>query len=701
VLVHNLYSVISSGTERSRVALSKKSTLAKARERPDLVRDVVDRALREGILATHENVKRKLREETPVGYSSAGLVLEVGRAVTGIEPGNVVACAGAGHANHAEVVSVPRNLCARVPEGVSPLAASFATIAAIALHGVRLAEVSIGERVAVVGCGLVGQLACRLLRAAGAEVFAFDIDPDRVEQARTGGADHPLLSGRSAGYEVSRLTDGVGLDRALVTAAASSSEPLRFAGELLRDRGTLVLVGDVPVELPRSLLYDKELAFRVSRSYGPGRYDRDYEERGLDYPIGYVRWTEGRNLEAVLSLLARGLLSVDDLVEEVVPVEEAVRVYERLVGNADERPRGAVVLSYPQPAAEQPADVPLRFAPTGNGMRGKALPQAEGELRLGLVGPGSFAGKVIVPAFRNAGALLELVGGGGGPSAEAATRSLGFARSAATGEAVVSDPAVDAVAICTRHGSHAALARQALLAGKHVFCEKPLALTREELESVLEVAADSASVLAVGFNRRFSPFLREAREFLAAGPGGLVATYRVSAGRVASDHWVHDLEEGGGRALGEVCHFVDSLVFLAGSPVVEVYATGHGAHGAPIATRDNLALTLRFAGGSVGQILYSAEGASRIPKERLEAFAGSRTAILDDYRSLELSDGRKRSRRKQRTQDKGHDAEIAAFVASTRGGEPAVPVSEIANVSLASIAVVESLQRGVPVSLRS
>jgi predicted dehydrogenase len=698
VLVRNRYSVISSGTDRARVGSARRSLVVRAGERPDLVRDVLERTFRDGLRATRESVQRELARESAVGYSSAGVVLEVGRAVTGLEPGDLVACGGVGHANHADVVSVPRNLCARAPDGVSALEASFATIAAVALHGIRLAEVGLADRVAVVGCGLIGQIACRLLRAAGAETFALDVDPARVEQACAGGADHGILAADGAEREIRGLAAGAGVDRALVTAAAPSSEPLRLAAELLRDRGTLVLVGDVPVELPRSVLYERELVLRVSRSYGPGRYDRAYEERGLDYPIGYVRWTERRNMEAVLDLVARGRLELADLAE-VVPVAEAARAYERLVGPPEERPRGALVLAYNGPANGRAAGVapPLSPAPAEAGSASVA--RAGGALRIGLVGPGSFAARTIVPAFAAAGARLEVVGGGSGPSAEAAVRTGGFARAAESAEAVLADPSVDAVAICTRHGLHAALAAAVLAAGKHVFCEKPLALDREELEAVVAAAERSRGVLAVGFNRRFSPLLAEAHAFLGAEPGRLVATYRVSAGRLPGDHWVHDLEQGGGRAIGEVCHFVDTLAFLAGSPVAEVYAAGHGAPGAPLAARDNLAVTLRFGAGDVATILYSAEGASRVGKERLEAFRGDRTAILDDYRSLELVEGRRRRRSGRRSQDKGHAAEIAAFVAACASGVPPVPLGEVANVSLAAIAIVESLQRGEPVRL--
>jgi predicted dehydrogenase len=696
VLVRNSFSAISSGTERARVTLSKKSLVAKARERPDLAREVIQRARREGIRATHETVKRKLGEATPVGYSSAGVILELGAGVFGFEIGDRVACAGGGHANHAEVVSVPTNLCAKVPEGVSLEAASLTTVASIALHGIRLADARIGDRVAVIGSGLVGQLAVRLLQAGGVEVVVLDIDPARLERARAAGVAHAFVADGDAPRRVLEATGGVGVDAVVVTAAAPSNEPLLTGVTITRDRGTVILVGDVPIDLPRGPLYEKELSFRVSRSYGPGRYDREYEERGLDYPIGYVRWTEKRNMEAILALQASGRLRLDDLVDEVIPVEEAARAYERLVAPSDERPQAALLLSY-GPSEDRSAE-PAAYGvaiPRESTVSGQTAPP----IRIGLVGPGSFALRVLVPAFARAGARLELVGGGSGPSAEAARREFGFARVAPSAEALIADEGIDAVVIATRHSTHAELTIQALEAGKHVFCEKPLALSRDELEAVFSAAARAGRVVAAGFNRRFSPMLGELRHFIAEAEGSISASYRVSAGRLEADHWTHDLDEGGGRLLGEGCHFVDSLRFLAGAPVERVYAVGYGAPELPVQARDNVAIELTFSNGSIGTVLYVSDGSSRVSKERIEAFSGNRTAILDDYQALELFDPAGSRKRREKRQEKGHQQEVESFLRAVEHGEPAVPVEELANVSLATLAVVESLRTGRPVRL--
>jgi predicted dehydrogenase len=694
VLVRNSFSTISSGTERSRVELAEKSLLAKARERPDLARQVVERARREGIRATHQTVKRKLTEATAVGYSSAGEVVELGAAASGFEIGDRVACAGGGHANHAEIVSVPTNLCAKVPVGVSLEAASLTTVASIALHGVRLADARLGDRVAVIGAGLVGQLALRLLQAGGSEVVAVDIDPARVERVRAAGAVHAFVADGETTRRILDATNGVGVDAVVVTAAAPSNEPLLMAAAIARDRGTIVLVGDVPIDFPRAPLYEKELLFRISRSYGPGRYDPEYEERGLDYPIGYVRWTEKRNMEAILALQESGRLQLDDLIDEIIPVDEAGRAYERLVGPPENRPVGALLLSYgpTRPAPEEPVVAETRIPAAG----GAPLSGVTPPVRIGLIGPGSFASRVLVPAFARAGARLELVGGGSGPSAESARREFHFARVAPSAEELIADEAIDAVVIATRHATHAELAIRALEAGKHVFCEKPLVLAHDELEAVLAAAARSGCVLAVGFNRRFSPMLGELREFIA-GDGAVSTLYRVSAGQLSPDHWAHDLDEGGGRLLGEGCHFVDSLRFLAGASVERVYAAGHGAPELPVQARDNVAIQLMFSNGSIGTILYVSDGSTRLPKERIEVFAGDRTAILDDYRALELFEPAGKRRAREKKQEKGHQQEVEAFLRGLEHGEPPVPLEELANISLATLAAVESLRTGRPV----
>jgi predicted dehydrogenase/NADPH:quinone reductase-like Zn-dependent oxidoreductase len=695
VLVRNEFSVISSGTERSRVQASQKSLLSRVTDRPELALKVVDRARRDGIRHTHDLIRQTLTQESGSGYSSAGTVIELGAAVRGLALGDRVACAGAGYANHAEIVNVPCNLCAKVPDGVPMLSAALTTIASIALHGIRLADVQLGDRVAVVGCGLVGQIACRLLTAAGTTVFALDIDSAHVDSAVAAGAQVGVPVADGATDAVRDATEGLGVDQALVTAASSTSDPLRLATDLARDRGTVVLLGDVRVDIPRNVLYDKELAFRVSRSYGPGRYDRNYEEKGLDYPIGYVRWTEQRNMECVLDLQAQGKLALGDLIDDVMPIEQADEAYARLAGPAETRPRGALAFSYGLTDGHR-----QDHAPALEGHH--RAPRRHGDadaIRIGLIGPGTFATSVLAPALKRAGAVLVAVAGGAGPSAEAMTRDAGFERAATSVEALLAVEEIDAVVIATRHDSHASLVQDALNAGKHVFCEKPLALDPDQLQGVLETAQRAERVLMVGFNRRFAPHIRRVREFTSAEKGQLAAIYRVSAGRLDTQHWVHDLEQGGGRLIGEACHFLDTLSFLADSPITRVHVSGFAVLQQPIQSADNIVLSLVFANGSVGAVVYVSRGAAGLPKERLEIFAGSRTAILDDYADLELYDGANRTRDRLRRQDKGHTAEIEQFLAGVRSGSNPIPIEVIRNIHQSCFAAVDSLRTGLPAQL--
>ena len=692
ILVRNAFSVVSSGTERSSGEQPRSSPLGRAMARPDLVREVARKAAQDGIKATWESVQHRLAETWAVGYSSAGRVVEVGAAVTGLEPGQLVACAGVGHANHADLVAVPRNLCARVPPGVELETAALTTIAAVALHGIRLADVRVGDRTAVIGCGLIGQIACRLLRAAGSEVFALDIDKARVDSAD---ADHATVIGPKSAPQLIAAAAGIGVDHVLVTAASSSTDPLLLATEIARDRAEVVVVGDVPIELPRAALFSKELSLRVSRSYGPGRYDSDYERHGVDYPVGYVRWTQQRNMECILDLQARARLTLADLIDDIVEVDQAPDAYVRLSGPPEERPRGAIVISYPEHADDSTLTVTGPSA--GTGVAALKHPVA-GAPRIGLVGPGGFASNVIVPAFAAAGAELSLVGGGSGPSAAGARDRFGFARVAESPEAVIADPDIDAVVICTRHATHADLVTRALREGKHVFCEKPLALSLEELEMVVGEARGAPGILAVGFNRRFAPLALRLRAYLADGGGPVTITYRVSAGAMPADHWVHDLEQGGGRILGEVCHFIDTVTFLAGAPVTEVHASGVSLDTRPTQAQDNVAVTLRHENGSLGTIVYVPYSADGVGKERVEAFGLAGVGVLDDYRVLELH-GSETDRVKGRQQQKGHREEIAAFLDGVRSGRPPVALSEVANVSVATLAVVESIRTRTPVQV--
>ncbi len=695
VLVRNEFSVISSGTERSWVQAARRSAVSRVLDQPQLVLKLVERLRRDGIGKTRALVRETMSEEIGTGYSSAGRVIEVGAAVRGLSVGDRVACAGHGYASHAELVAVPRNLCAAVPAEVPMPAAALTTLGSIALHGIRLADVRLGDRVAVIGCGLVGQIACRLLTTAGADVFALDLDSDRVAQSTAAGAHRGFVVDDHVAAKVRKAAGGAGVDQVIVCAATTSPEPLLLAADLARDRATVILVGDVPVELPRSVLYAKELSFRVSRSYGPGRDDANYEERGLDYPIGYVRWTEQRNMECVLELQARGALVLSDLVDDIIPVTQAEEAYARLAGPPEHRPRGALALAYPPVDGADP-DAP---SPLPSISLVPVASQVQGAVKVGLVGPGNFARAVLIPALLSANATLAVVAGGSGPSAEALARTAGFPRVAASEADLIADQGVDAIVIATRHGAHARLAQMGLEGGKHVFCEKPLALNAAQLHGVLETARASGRVLTVGFNRRFAAQAVEMREFLSGSRGPMTLVYRVSAGRVPVSSWLNDLDEGGGRLLGECCHFIDLAAFLTGSQITQVHASGFGRPDQPLQTVDNVVVTLSFGDGSVCTLAYVAEGATAVPKERLEAFAGDRTAILDDYQTLELFDGEHRKTDRLRSQDKGHREEMKHFISGVRSGQYPIALDVIENVHLACFAAVESLRTGHTVAL--
>jgi predicted dehydrogenase len=644
VLVDVRASLVSAGTERSTVEAAQKSLIGKARARPEQARAVLERARREGVRTTLDAVRARLDEPSPLGYSSAGVVLDVGECTQDLRPGDRVACAGGGHAVHAEVNYVPANLCVRVPEQVSFEAAAFTPVGAIAMHGVRQAEVKLGERVAVVGLGLVGQLTCRLLVAAGCQVVGIDLTDELVERARTAGA--------SAAYVLSELeasslpADLVDCDAVIITASAESEDPIRLAAALARDRGRVVVVGAVGMELPRPPFYGKELELRLSRSYGPGRYDALYEERGVDYPIGYVRWTERRNMAAFVELLASGRVTVEDLITARVPVHQAAQAYEQLLGSATS-PLG-IVLTY-EASAPQSASAVLR--PQARVRRTGTTPA------VGVIGAGSFAQRFLIPGLRDAGFQLSLVASANGLSAAAVEERFGFARSLRPEELIESD-GLDAVAIASRHGSHAHYASAALHNGKAVFVEKPPALTLEELGELREAAASGA--LQVGFNRRFAPLAAALREHISPGEMTVELLYRVAAGRLARDHWLNDPEDGGGRLLGEGCHFVDFACWFMGSLPDRVHASVPATSGS-LASSQRFVITLTFANASIATILYGSESAAGVGKELVEVHGGGRSGRLDDYRRLDLYGGRRRRTVRSRTTDKGHGAQFGAF----------------------------------------
>ena len=693
VLVRTACSLISAGTERSKVDLGQKSLMAKARSRPDQVKQVMDKVRRDGLLQTYHTVKTRLDEQAPLGYSSAGVVLAVGELATGLNIGERVACAGAEYANHAEYAYVPANLCAQVPDGVDLDSAAFATVGAIAMQGVRQAGVSLGDEVAVIGLGLLGQIAVQMLRAAGCRVAGVDIDSARCELAQSLGAhaawqgESDELRGRGEGF-----TGGRGFDAVVITAGTSSDGPIELAGELCRDRGTVVVVGDVGMHVPRKPYYEKELTLRLARSYGPGRYDPLYEEAGIDYPLGYVRWTEQRNMQEFLELVRAGSLDLNPLITHRFPVDEAAAAYECVQGKGDGMAIG-VLLEYPE--REEEAARVVALAP-----KEPAAPRCEGaSVGVSLVGAGNFATATLLPGLAADGrADFRGIFTGGGLSASDVGAKRGFAFACSGMPDLLADAGSDAVVIASRHDLHAAQSVAALDAGKTVFVEKPLCLTREEFGAVVEAWRRSPGDLMVGFNRRFSPLTLQVKAGLVDRAGPAAINVRVNAGAIPRVHWIQSLEQGGGRILGELCHFIDLCCFLAGSQPATVFALAARADVA-LALRDTLTVSLAFANGSVASITYAANGDTTYPKERVEVFCEGAVWAIDDFKALDSVVGGKRTRRRLQSPDKGHRREMGAFLDLAQGKASTIlTFADCVASTAATFAVIESLSSGLPVT---
>jgi len=723
-LVCSAISLVSPGTERMVVEFAGKSLVNKARARPDLVRQALDKARREGVLNTLEAVSNRLDQPMPLGYSSAGTIFALGEKMQGFRVGQRVACAGGGYAVHAEYTVVPRNLLTILPDEVDFESAAFVTLGAIALHGFRLAEASIGERIAVIGLGLLGLLTVGIARAASCQVLGIDLDPWRVELASAMGADIAVLRDRAESV-VAAFTHGLGCDAVLICADSITNDPVELAGEISRDRARVVAVGAVGLNLPRKIYYQKELTFINSRSYGPGRYDPSYEENGHDYPFGYIRWTEGRNLEAFVELLASRRIAVQPLITHRYPIEQAPAAYD-LISRRIKNTSLGVLLTYSDKTA---SDLQKALATQTQTTPGETIPGEKPDqsplpavsirpekCQLGVLGAGNFATTVLLPAL-SSHPNLELVGiaSASGLSAQHAAERFGFQYSTGDETQIFNDPAINTVAILTRHNLHARQVLSSLRAGKHVFCEKPLAIQEEELDELAEVitgidgsgtsergTSDSqptGSVLTsplvmVGFNRRFSPMGQRLKAFLETRQEPLVAHYRVNAGYLPLTHWLHDPEQGGGRLIGEGCHFIDFLTFLVGSPPSSVSAIALPDSGRY--QEDNLILTLNFPDDSIGVILYLANGDKAFPKERIEVFTNGSVALLDDFRSLEMvRSGHREALRARLRQDKGHRSAWEAFVnAILSGGPPPIPYHHLLGVSRAAIAAQNSLRSG-------
>lgn len=675
VLIQTRRTLVSLGTERMLVEFSRGSLISKARQQPDRVKQVLEKIRTDGLIPTLETVFNKLDQPLPLGYCNVGEVVAVGEGITDLAVGDRVASNG----HHAEVVCVPRNLVARVPDGVSDDEAVFTVIGSIGLQGVRLLNPTLGETVVVVGLGLIGLLTADLLRLNGCRVIGLDVDEKKLELARTRGiiALNPA-AGTDPVKAVLALTQGIGTDGVVITASAKSDELISQAARMSRKRGRIVLVGVIGLNLSRAEFYEKELTFQVSCSYGPGRYDEVYEQQGSDYPLPFVRWTQNRNFQTILQLLESGQLNVKQLITEVVPLQHFDRIYNGISHSTSI----ASLLSYPEQLNLKPV-IQVR----------EGWYEGGGNTVVGLIGAGNFTSAVLLPALKETGIRLKTIASASGLNGTLLAKKFGIAASTTDYREVLDDPEINLVIITTRHQQHARMTREALLAGKHVFVEKPLAIYEEELEQLVEVHQESDKTVLVGFNRRFSPHVQKMKALLGGAASGdvpmnVIAT--MNAGFIPANSWVHDRSVGGGRIPGEACHYVDLISFLTGSRVVAVCMNAMGRQ--PNETTDSASLLLRYENGSTGVINYFANGSKAYAKERFEVYSQERTLVLDNFRSLK-GYGFKGFSSLSTRQDKGHKAQFQRLADQIRtGGEPLIPFDGLVNTTRTLLAALQSLK---------
>ncbi|TBW30126.1 bi-domain-containing oxidoreductase [Gramella sp. KN1008] len=671
VLIKTSRTLVSLGTERMLVEFGKANFIAKARQQPDKVKQVLDKMKTDGVMPTLEAVFNKLNQPLPLGYCNVGTVVAVGKGVSEFQVGDRVASNG----NHAEFVSVPKNLVAKVPENVSDEEAAFTVIGAIGLQGIRLINPTFGETIVVIGLGLIGLVTAELLKANGCKVIGLDFDQQKVDLAKEKGinAMNPGMGTDPVKY-VLENTSGIGADGVVITASSQSNEIIHQAAEMSRKKGRIVLVGVIGLDIQRADFFEKELSFQVSCSYGPGRYDDDYEQKGIDYPIGYVRWTEKRNFEAILQAIASGQLDVKPLITERVKLENYVEIY------GDMRKQGSIasILEFPEDSKQiSKVKVSERKFEASEGV-------------FGIIGSGNFTSSTIIPGMKAADANLKYIASAGGLSAKTLAKKGEVTYASSDYKEILEDNEVDMVMITTRHNLHAPMAKDALLAGKNVFVEKPLCLNAEELEEIAKISEEKKKMVIVGFNRRFSPLAVKMKSLLGEGPKNIIAT--MNAGFIPSDVWIHDLEVGGGRIIGEACHYIDLCTYLAGSKVVSVCMNALGT--APEENTDNASILLKYENGTNAVINYFANGSKSYSKERIEVFSQERTLILDNWRSLKAYGVKGFSKMKTK-QDKGHKAQFEQLVNSLKkGGKAIVPFEETYNTTLASFAAIESLKQG-------
>ncbi|MDX4063824.1 bi-domain-containing oxidoreductase [Aliarcobacter skirrowii] len=676
-LVQTTVSLVSAGTEKMLVDFAKKSMLAKAKDRPDLVKQVIDKMKKEGVKNTLEKVFTKLDTPIPLGYSLAGRVVEVGSELSGLNIGDRVACGGAGYANHAEINYVPKNLMVKIPDGVDDIDASFVTVGAIALQGVRQTSPLLGEKVAVMGLGLLGQLTVQLLKANGCKVIGSDIDPDKMALAKKLGCDEVCHAGELIS-KANQFTNGYGVDAVIIAASTSSNQPITDAAEISRMRGRVVLVGMVGMDVPRNTYYKKELEIKLSMAYGPGRYDPEYEEKGIDYPYDLVRFTEQRNFEAFLGLIQEGKITPKELITHSYDFDDAMSAYDLLEGRIKEKYLG-IVLNYKKDIKLEDEKIVQRSE--------KKI--SNDKVNIGLIGAGNFTKSVILPNIQKVGDF-EFVGlcTATGVSAQGTGKKYDFKYITTDSEEIFKNSEINSVFITTRHNDHASKVLKAIESKKHCFVEKPLCIYEEELEAIKE-AYTGETIVQVGFNRRFSPMIEKMKKFIS---GQVSINYRINAGIIPKNVWIQDRTIGGGRIIGEVCHFIDTCSYLIGSEVKSVFATTIQKSDQSIPDEDNVNIVLNYVNGSTATISYYAYGDNSMPKEYIEVFSSGLSMQMNDFRELIIFKGGKSSKEKSANQDKGFVNEFKAFKEAIKSGNEAIDMKSIYNTTKTTFKILESIR---------
>ena len=692
VLVKNYYSLISSGTEKGLLEFGTKNLLEKAKARPDLVMQVLEKVRTEGILTTYQKAMQKLEDFLPLGYSCAGQVVEIGKGVKDFNRGDMVACAGSGYANHAEYVSVPENLVVKIPQGVSPEEASFVAFGSIALHGIRQSGANLGDFVAVVGLGLIGLITVQLLKSCGCKVIGLDVDSSKRELALQLGVDLFVdLKSDNFGVEVASFTNGVGVDEVLMTASTDSNTPVELVPQIIRDRGTLVIVGVSKIDIPRNPYYKKEITVKFSRSYGPGRYDPTYEENGVDYPVGYVRWTEKRNMEAFLSLISSGQVNLKPLISCILPIEKYREAYDLILGKVKSDKKVIAVMF------EYSKDVEIKKI-TFLKDNYKKIP---GKVGVSIIGSGNFTKSTLLPNLSKLKEEVDLLGisSQSGGSAGVIANRYRFKYATSDYREILQDPQTDLIFITVPHNLHASIASEALRGGKDVFVEKPLAINLDQLKEIVKAKEESGRRVMVGFNRRFSPLTQWIRDLLG-NKLPLIISYRINAGIVPAHHWINDPDVGGGRIIGEVCHFIDFMIYMFNSQPLRVFGSCVRKDHGDFLPFDNCAFNIEFENGSVGNIIYESIGPEVLPKERVEILGDNFGGIIDNFIRAEFYKGGKVVRKRLFAQDKGFLNEYREVIKSIKSGRDFhIPFEDFVYTTLTTFALEDSIRSGQPVKI--